>query len=282
MRRPSPRRLRWSSAPDRRPVVLVTGASSGIGAATARLLADRGHTVVGVSRRAEAPSGVAARRMDVDDDESVRAGVAAVVAEHGRLDVVVNAAGYGLSGPVETTPLDEGRRQLETNFWGAVRVTREALPALRGAGNGLIVNVGSLAGVFAIPFQAYYTASKFALEGWSEALAYEVAPFGVAVTLVEPGNISSGFTDGRREADGADREPYGDAYGRAIEIMVRDERNAVGPEVVAATIATVVGARRPPRRVTSGSTGERSTVLLRRFLPSRVFEWIGRRVMLGG
>ncbi len=220
--------------------------------------------------------------MDVDDDESVRAGVAAVLAEHGRLDVVVNAAGFGLAGPVETTSLAVARGQLETNFWGTVRVTREVLPALRAAGAGLLVNVSSLAGVFAIPFQAYYTASKFALEGWSEALAYEVGPSGIDVTLVEPGNISSGFTAARREAREADREPYGDAYRRAIEIMIRDEGEAVGPEVVARTIAGVVAARRPPRRVTSGSRGERSTVLLRRLLPARLFESIGRKLMLGG
>ncbi len=181
--------------------------------------------MVGVSRRGKAPAGVHAGVMDVDDDASVRAGVADLLAEHGRLDVVVNAAGFGLAGPVETTPLDDARGQMETNLWGAVRVTREALPALRASGNGLLVNVSSLAGVFAIPFQAYYTASKFAIEGWSEALAYEVAPFGMHVTLVEPGNISSGFTDGRVEVRGADREPYGDAYRRAIEIMVRDERD---------------------------------------------------------
>lgn len=265
----------------RRPVVLVTGASSGIGAAAARLLAERGHTVVGASRRGEAPDGVRAARVDVDDDASVRAAVAAILADHGRLDAVVNAAGFGLSGPVETTPLDEARAQLETNFWGTVRVTREALPALRAGGGGAIVNVSSLAGVFALPFQAYYTASKFALEGWSEALAYEVAPFGVDVTLVEPGNISSGFADGRREANGSDREPYAGAYRRAIGIMVRDERDAVGSEVVARTIAAALARSRPPRRVTSGSTGERATVLLRRFLPTRVFELIGRKLMLG-
>ncbi|MFN8113192.1 MAG: SDR family oxidoreductase [Solirubrobacterales bacterium] len=271
---------RLRPAPER-PVVLVTGASSGIGAAVARDLAERGHAVVGVSRRGEAPAGVHAARMDVDDDESVRTGIAGLLAEHGRLDVVVNAAGYGLSGPVETTTLAEARDQLETNFWGTVRVTREALPALRRAGSGLIVNVSSLAGVFALPFQAYYTASKFALEGWSETLAYEVAPFGVDVTLVQPGNISSDFADGRREATAAGAEPYGTAYRGAIEIMVRDERGAVGSEVVARTVAGVVAARRPPRRITSGSRGERSTVLLRRFLPARVFEWIGRKLMLG-
>jgi NAD(P)-dependent dehydrogenase (short-subunit alcohol dehydrogenase family) len=261
--------------------VLVTGASSGIGAAAAQLLAAAGHTVVGTSRRGTAPPEVRGLRMDVDDDGSVARGVSAVVDEHGRLDVVVNSAGFSFSGPVETTTLDEARDQVETNFWGAVRVTRAALPALRASGHGLIVNVSSLAGVFALPFQAYYTASKFALEGWSEALAYEVAPFGVQVALVEPGNIRSGITEARREAAGAEAEPYAAAYRQAIQIMVRDELGAVGSEVVARTIAKVVRSERPPLRVTSGSRGERSTVLLRRFLPTRAFVLIGKRVMLG-
>lgn len=274
-------RRRVPDAATRRPVVLITGASSGIGAAAAELLAAAGHTVVGTSRRGTAPPGVQALRMDVEDDESVRSGVAAVLAEHGRLDVVVNAAGYGLAGPVETTSLQEARAQMETNLWGTVRVTRAALPALRSAPNGLVVNVSSLAGVFAIPFQAYYSASKFALEGWSEALAYEVAPLGVHVTLVQPGNISSGFTDGRREAAAADQAPYGAAYRRALKIMVRDELRAVGPDAVATVIAKAVRAERPPLRATAGSAAERSTVLLRRFMPTRAFTWLGTRLMLG-
>lgn len=261
--------------------MLVTGASSGIGAAAAALLARRGHEVTGASRSGRVPPGVSALEMDVDDDASAGAGVERVLDEHGRLDVLVNSAGYGLSGPVESTTIDEARAQLETNFWGTVRVTRAALPALRAGPSGLIVNVSSLAGVFAIPFQGYYTASKFALEGWSEALAYELAPFGVHVTLVQPGNIRSGFTGGRREAAAAHDPPYGEAHRRALEVMVRDELSAVGPEVVAKTVARAAGARRPPRRVTAGSLGERSTVLLRRALPARTFEWIGARLMLG-
>lgn len=269
------------AASQRRPVVLVTGASSGIGAASAALLAARGHVVTGASRSGRVPPGVGALEMDVDDDASVRAGVERVLADHRRLDVLVNSAGYGLSGPVESTSLEEARAQVETNFWGTVRATLAALPALRESPSGLVVNVSSLAGVFAIPFQGYYTASKFAVEGWSEALAYEVAPFGVHVTLVQPGNIRSGFTGGRREAAEAHEPPYGEAHRRALEIMVRDELSAVGPQAVAKVIARAVQARRPPRRATAGSAGERSTVLLRRVLPGRTFEWIGRRLMLG-
>ncbi len=261
-------------------MVLLTGASSGIGAAAAAALAALGHQVTGASRRGSAPPGVRGLALDVTDDDAVREAVAEVLERHGRLDVVVNAAGYGLGGAVETTSLDEAKAQMETNFWGAVRVTRAALPALRAGGEGLVVNVSSLAGVFALPFQGYYSASKFALEGWSEALAYEVAPFGVGVTLVQPGNVRSGFTGGRRDASGAGDAPYRDARRRALDTMIRDELGGVGPEVVAKTIAAVVAARRPPRRVTSGSAAERSTVLLRRALPARTFEWLGRRLML--
>jgi NAD(P)-dependent dehydrogenase (short-subunit alcohol dehydrogenase family) len=171
---------------------LVTGASSGIGAATAELLAASGHAVFGASRHGTAPQGVRALQMDVDEARSVRAGVEQVVVDAGGLDVVVNAAGWALAGPVETTSISEAEAQLQTNFWGAVRVTRAALPRLRASGEGLVVNVSSLGGLFGLPFQAYYSASKFALEGWSEALAYEVAPFGVGVTLVEPGNFRGG------------------------------------------------------------------------------------------
>ena len=265
----------------RRPVVLVTGASSGIGAAAAGLLSASGHTVFGASRRGSAPPGVHPLCIDVEDEASVRAGVEQVTSAQGRLDVVVNAAGWGLAGAVETTPIEEAMAQLETNLWGVVRVTRAALPALRAGGDGLVVNVSSLGGVFAVPFQAYYSASKFALEGWSEGLAYEVAPFGVGVTLVEPGNIRSGFTAGRRHASGAEDPPYGDAYRRALDQMERDELAAVGPEAVAKVIARVVAARRPPRRVTAGSASERRSVLLRRLLPTRVFEHLAAKAMLG-
>lgn len=270
------------SAPPRRPVVLVAGASSGIGAATAARLAASGRTVFGASRRGTAPPGVRPLRLDVEDDAAARAGVQQVLTGAGRLDVVVNAAGWGLAGPVETTPIAQARAQLETNLWGAVHVTRAALPHLRASGEGLVVNVSSLAGVFALPFQAYYSASKFALEGWSEALAYEVAPFGVGVTLVEPGNIRSGFTAARRRAPGGEGPPYGAAYRRAVEAMERDELAALGPEAVAAVIARVVDDPRPPRRLTAGRRSERSAVLLRRLLPTRVFERLAARALLGG
>src|SRR5438445_6880771 len=171
--------------------ILVTGASSGIGQATARLLAERGFTVFGTARKPESAQsqGVTMVALDVRSDDSVRACVEQVVAKAGRLDVLVNNAGYTVTGAAEETSIDEAKAQLETNFFGAVRMVNAVLPAMRKAGAGKIINIGSLAGITAIPFSAFYTASKFAIDGYSEALWHEVRPFGIHVTVLEPGFI---------------------------------------------------------------------------------------------
>ena len=192
---------------------LVTGASAGIGRACAEELHAAGWAVTGASRRGTTPGGWAGLVMDVDDDDSVRAGVAGVLAAGGRIDALVAAAGWGLAGAVEQCSIGEAKAQLETNFWGCVRVLQQVLPAMRAQGGGRIVLMSSIGGVIGIPFQAFYSAGKFALEGLGEALAYEVAPFGVHVTLVEPGNVKTDFTASRRmaQAAGGDR-----VYGAAL------------------------------------------------------------------
>src|SRR5580692_4907116 len=187
-------------------VVLITGASAGIGRACADRLDDKGWTVVGASRRGSTSGRWAPMVMDVDSDESVRQGVGAILAEHSRLDAVVACAGWGLAGPVETTPISDAKDQLETNFWGAVRVVQQALPVMRRQGGGRVVLVSSIGGVIGIPFQAFYSASKFAMEGYGEALAYEVAPFGIRVTLVQPGNVRTDFTSSRRSVEDRDTD----------------------------------------------------------------------------
>lgn len=258
---------------DAAPVVVITGASAGIGLATADRLHAGGWTVVGASRRGTSPGTWRPLVMDVDDDASVTDGMAGVKAEHGRLDAVVACAGWGLAGSVEQTRITDARDQLETNFWGAVRVVQAALPTFRAAGSGRIVLVSSIGGVLGIPFQAFYSASKFAMEGYGEALAYEVAPFGVHVTLVEPGNVRTDFTSSRRDGivpDGHD--PYGAASARAVAKMIEDEGSGVPPDDVAAAITTVLGSARPPRRMSVGKLGERVGILGKRLLPYRLFE----------
>jgi len=253
-------------------VVVITGASAGIGRACADRLHGAGWEVVGASRRGTASPGWTGLVMDVDDDASVRAGVEAVLARHGRIDAVVACAGWGLAGAVEHTPVGDAMAQLDTNFWGAVRVVQAVLPSMRAGGGGRVVLMGSIGGIVAIPFQAFYSASKFALEGLAEALAYEVAPFGVTVTTVEPGNVRTDFTAHRRTAvTGAD-DPYRPALDKAVAVMARDEANGVAPEVVAATVHKVLEARRPPRRVSVGKAGERVGIVAKRLLPHRLFE----------
>jgi NAD(P)-dependent dehydrogenase (short-subunit alcohol dehydrogenase family) len=254
-------------------VVLITGASAGIGQATADRLFAAGWTVVGASRRGTASAGWTPLIMDVDDDESVRAGVAGVVAQHGRLDAVVAGAGWGLAGAAEQTPITQAKQQLETNFCGTVRVVQAALPVMRRQGRGRLVLISSIGGVVALPFQPFYSASKFAMEGYGEALAYEVAPFGVAVTLVQPGNVRTDFTAARRDVAPPDGEdPYGAMAAKAVGLMARDEANGVPAAEVAAVIARVLRRRRPRRRVSVGKIDERVGIMAKRLLPYRVFE----------
>jgi NAD(P)-dependent dehydrogenase (short-subunit alcohol dehydrogenase family) len=254
-------------------VVVVTGASAGIGLATADRLAAAGWTVVGASRRGTSSPGWAGLVMDVDDDASVRDGIAQVLAEHGTVDAVVLSAGWGVAGSVERTDLADAHAQLETNLFGCVRVIQAVLPAMRAQGGGRIVPISSIGGIVSIPFQAFYSASKFALEGLAEALAYEVKPFGIHVTLVEPGNIRTDFTASRRRSDaGTGPDPYAGALLHAVSVMERDEARGAPPDDVAKAVARVLRQRRPPRRRSVGKAGERVGILAKRLLPFRAFE----------
>jgi NAD(P)-dependent dehydrogenase (short-subunit alcohol dehydrogenase family) len=254
-------------------VAVVTGASAGIGKACANRLAAAGWSVTGASRRGMAEAGWTGLVMDVDSHESVRDGIADVIKGQGRIDALVAAAGWGVAGAAECTTIAEAKAQFETNFWGCVRVVQEVLPHMRALRSGRIVLISSLGGVIGIPFQAYYSASKFALEGFGEALAYEVAPFGIHVTLVQPGNIATDFTASRVLASGGDGDTaYAAAMTKAVSAMERDEANGAPAAQVAATIQRVLSVNRPPRRVSVGKAGERVGLVAKRLLPFRVFE----------
>jgi NAD(P)-dependent dehydrogenase (short-subunit alcohol dehydrogenase family) len=261
------------SSPDSNRVVLITGASAGIGRACADRLAAAGWAVTGASRRGTGGDGWTGLVMDVDDEAAVQAGVAEVISKRGHLDALVAAAGWGIAGAAEDTSIGEAKAQFETNFWGCVRVVQAALPGMRARRAGRIVLVSSLGGVIGIPFQAYYSASKFALEGFAEALAYEVTPFGIAVTLVQPGNIATDFTASRvTAARAAEGSAYAAAMEAAVTAMERDERNGAPAARVAAVVQRVLDARRPPRRASVGKASERAGLVAKRLLPFRVFE----------
>lgn len=266
-----------------RRVVLVTGASSGIGKAIADVLLAKGYTVYGTSRTGHAPdAGDAPRypallRLDVREDESAAAVVRAVLLREGRLDVLVNNAGFGIAGAVEDTAVDEAKAQFETGFFGALRMIRQVLPGMRARRGGLIVNISSIAGLLAVPYQGLYSAAKFALEGLSEALRLELAPFGVQVTLVEPGDIRTGFTQSRRATRATgEASPYWPHYQKAIAAMEKSEQAGPPPDALAKKVARIIRRKNPPVRVQSGLIYHVAAQLKAAWL-SRLALWLMKR-----
>ncbi len=254
------------------PSVLITGASSGIGAATADLLASRGFRVCGTSREPERAAQRAAQiawvAMDVRDDASVAEGVKRAIDRRGGLDALVCNAGIGVFGSVEEVPLRAVREQFETNWFGTLRVLRAALPTLRRAGSARVVIVGSLAGRAPIPFQAHYSASKAALDSLALALHNELHETGVRVSLVEPGDIRTGFNDAT-DFDLVRDSSYGERAARCREVIERSFARAPGPEVVARVILRALTARNPRIRYAVGPDA-RLVSYARRWLPERV------------
>lgn len=235
--------------------VLITGASSGIGAATAKRLADAGYQVFGTSRRSQGPADPGSRtatlQMDVCDEDSVEAAVARVLARGETLDALVCNAGMGIFGSVEETAIADAQTQLDTNYFGVLRTLRAVLPHMRGRGQGRILLVGSLAGRAPIPFQAHYSASKAAIDATALALRNELHGSGVHVSLIEPGDINTPFnaaTDFERSGGSA----YAERLGRCRRVIEESLPRAPGPELVAATIHKALAARRPRARYTVG------------------------------
>lgn len=262
-------------------VVLITGASSGIGKACAEYLVQRGYRVFGTSRRAPFPPEAARPgspemiRMDVDQDDSVRQAVGFILQETGRLDVVVNNAGFGIAGSVEDTSIEEAREQFETNFFGVLRVCKAVLPAMRERRSGYIVNVSSLGGIIALPYQGLYSAAKFAVEGLTEALRMEMRPFGVHVVLIEPGDFCTGFTAHRRMALASqENRAYAERCDRIIKNQEDSEQAGASPEKIARRLERIINHPSPRLRYRVGSVVEIVAVMLKRILPGRLFEWL--------
>ncbi|GAB4482774.1 MAG: SDR family oxidoreductase [Anaerolineae bacterium] len=261
-------------------VILITGATSGFGKACADHLHALGYRVYGTGRSpAEHPaSPFELIAMDVTDDSSVRRAIEYVLAREGRIDVVVNNAGFGLGGSIEDTSPEEAQAQLDTNVIGVLRVCRAVLPIMRRQGRGRIINISSIGGLMGLPFQGMYCASKYALEGMSEALAIEVRGFGIDVVLVEPGDFRTGFTAARRHtADSQAHATYQEMYRRALAVIEHDELHGPGPDALARLVARIIRARRPRLRYLIGVFYEYVGLLLRCVLPARWWIALMRR-----
>jgi NAD(P)-dependent dehydrogenase (short-subunit alcohol dehydrogenase family) len=248
-------------------IALVTGASSGIGEATARELAAAGFTVYAAARRVErlhtlAEAGIHPIAMDVTDDASMQAGVETILTEQGRIDVLVNNAGYGSYGALEDVPMEEARAQMEVNVFGAARLTQLVLPAMRAQHSGTIVNVTSMGGKITTPLGAWYHATKFALEALSDCLRMEVAPFGIDVVIIEPGGIRTEWSGIAAEkvravSSSGPYAPQGNAVANS-PTSASTRRRSSPPELIGKTITKAVTTRRPRTWVSPPSV-ERSS-----------------------
>lgn len=257
-------------------VVLITGASTGIGRACGELLARRGWKVYGVSRRieeAEPKPGFTCINADVTNEETIAAVLATIVREAGHLDAVVNAAGYVLAGAIEDTSGAEAQRQFATNFFGAATVCRLVTPLLRAQGRGTIVNIGSIAGLVPMPFQALYSASKAALTALTRASRLELRPFGVHAVMVEPGDFATGITAQRQLATGSAGSAYATHFDGALKIMKADELGAQPPHAVADLVSRVLNDPSPSASYLVGPWFQRLAVLMRAVLPAPLFDW---------
>ena len=268
-------------------VILVTGASSGIGFDAAEAFARQGHRVYAAARRVERMEplkalGVVPLRMDVTDEASLEAGVRTVLEAEGRIDALVNNAGYGYFGAIENVPLEEARRQLEVNVFGLARLCQLVIPSMREQGSGRIVNISSVAGKTVLYFGGWYHVSKFSVEALSDALRMELKPFGIDVSMIEPGGIKTnwGIIAADHLAESSKGTPYEAEGLRESETMRKaySMRLLSNPSVVTRAISKAVNSRRPRARYRVGF-GAGTLLFLHAILPTR---WWDALFRLGG
>ncbi|MFA5561381.1 MAG: SDR family NAD(P)-dependent oxidoreductase [Eubacteriales bacterium] len=253
--------------------MIVTGGSSGIGLSTARCLAAQGCTVYSFSRRQAAPDGIIHRSVDVTDRAALEQTVADVVAQEGRVDLLINNAGFGIAGTVEHTDPALARSQLDVNFWGMVNATRAVLPYMRARQSGRIVNISSVAALVPIPFQTYYSVSKAAINAFTMATANEVRPLGIGVCAVMPGDTQTDFTDARKKAPADDGSVYAARMNRSLAKMEQDERRGMDAGVAGRLIARIALARKCRPLYTLGFSYQ-LIALLTRLLPARAVNYL--------
>ncbi|MCF8359739.1 MAG: SDR family oxidoreductase [Prolixibacteraceae bacterium] len=255
-------------------VIFITGISSGFGKHASGLLTKRGHTVYGTVRKECAtPDGVNVLKMDLTDEASIKSAVEEVSAKEGRIDVLINNAGMHTGGAVEETPADLFARQMSTNFTGTVQLTQQVLPVMRKQGRGTIINISSIGGLMGLPFQGFYSASKFAIEGLSEALRMELKQFNIKVVVVNPGDFATSNTANRTNIL-ADNSPYEAQFNRSLSQIEKDETGGWNPEILARKLCEIVECKHPRNRYVVGSFDQKLAVVLKRILPVGWFQGI--------
>ncbi|WP_343636937.1 oxidoreductase [Fluviicola sp.] len=258
-------------------VILITGASSGMGKVFAQDLAQEGHIVYGAARRTNLlndlnKKGVQTIELDVTDDESMKSCVQTILAKEGRIDVLINNAGYGSYGTIEDVSMEEAKRQFDVNVFGLARMTQLVLPGMRKQKSGKIINISSIGGKIATPFGAWYHASKFAVEGMSDSLRTEVKPFGIDVIVIEPGGVKSEWGDIAYQnlLKTTSGSAYGEMAGKFKQAFEKAMPKNAEPEVISRLVSKAIAAKTPKTRYVGGYMAK----------PALFFrKWVGDRMM---
>jgi short-subunit dehydrogenase len=255
-------------------VVLITGGSSGIGKSVGELLTQNGFKVYGTSRNPDKiknhPFHLIA--LDVNNKESILNAVDKIITAEGNIDILINNAGMGITGPIEETPTDEMRNVFETNFFGPIEVMKAVLPQMRKQHSGLIINVTSIAGYMGLPFRGIYSATKGALEIVTEAIRMEVKGFGIKVTNVAPGDFATNIASGRYHTPVFESSPYKENYQKNLNLMDSHVDSGNNPIEMAEAIFNIINARKPKIHYKVGDFLQKFSILLKRILPDKVYE----------
>ena len=256
-------------------VILITGITSGFGRAMAARLSADGHKVYGTYRRdSEQIPGVTYLKADVQDETSLRSAVNSVMEKEGRIDTVISNAGMGIGGPLEFTATEDAQRQMDVNFMGMVRLLNQVVPIMHRQHHGHIICISSIGGLMGLPYQGMYSASKFAIEGYCEALRLEVRQFGIHVTVINPGDFFTGFTAARSKNLPPEAATAYTGYSASMASIESDERSGLQPDYLARRISRIVRKKRPANRYIIATLVQKFSVFLKAILPARWFDSI--------
>lgn len=256
-------------------VILITGITSGFGRAMALRLSQDGHKVYGTYRRDSDPiPGVTYIKADVRDDDSLKSAVNQVLEAEDHIDTLISNAGMGIGGPLEFTSADDARMQMDVNFMGMVRLLNLVVPVMRRQRHGHIICISSIGGLMGLPYQGMYSASKFAIEGYCQALRLELRQFGIHVTVINPGDFSTGFTAQRGKVCHPEAMTAYPGYAQSMESIEHDENSGLKPERLARRISKIVRKRHPRNRYIIATTVQKASVFLKAVLPARWFDCI--------
>jgi len=256
-------------------VVLITGGSSGIGKSIGIFLTNKGYTVYGTSRNPSRYKNFDVFKLlqlDVANTESIQTAIATIVKEHGRIDVLINNAGAGITGPLEEIPEEEIIRNFTTNYFGPINVIKAVLPSMREHRKGLIINITSIAGYMGLPYRGIYSASKAALEITTEAWRMELKPFNIQMTNVAPGDFATNIASGRYHAPVKEGSPYQKSYGESLRVMDDHVDDGMNPEEMAKEVCRIIERKQPRIHYKVGAFMQKFSVVLKRVLPDKTYE----------